>query len=123
MRIGQLRTPVLIQKPKPSATEGGYGHIDLNDPANWVSHCERRGECVPTGSREVVVGGSQVRSFTTWRIKLRFDPLTRIVQPRMRVQWREEQRTVNIEASFDPDGTKREWWLEGVEQQFTAEKF
>ncbi|MGE4190755.1 MAG: hypothetical protein AB7G12_12765 [Thermoanaerobaculia bacterium] len=91
----------------------------MSDDANWVRHCDRRAECTVVGSRELVTNNNQVRSFTTWRIRLRNDPLTRLILTRMRVVFLEEERVVHIEQSYQEG---RDWLLFGVEQAFDVER-
>lgn len=112
LAAGILRETVTIEKPKPTATADAHGHVDGTSDANWVEHCCHRAEVIGTGARETV-SGDKVITLNSYRLRMRHDGLTREITTRMRVRWCD--RTLHIDASFDPDGMRREWRLDCTE--------
>lgn len=98
-----LRHRIAFWKPSEDATAGPSGHVDLASDANWTLVFYRRSELKAGPGGEVQVAnrteGRVVHQFTVM-----FDSHTRTIAPTWRIEW--DSKQFNIEAAYDPDGTR-----------------
>ena len=120
MPAGPKRYRITIQRLKTDAesvARAASGQIDLDDPANWTTHCPRWAEILPAGGREFDQAG-QVRAELTHLVAISFDSETRKITSQMRLQWTdgEAERLFDITRILgmtrNPGGTRWEQQLE-----------
>jgi head-tail adaptor len=111
---GDLRYPILVQQKKKAVFKDEYGHLNTRIDANWSDYCPRRADLKAFGAREVVgPDGEVIDAVITYQIRIRYDNLTKDIDPTMRII-ADEGKIFNIETCYDPDGTKQQLLLTAV---------
>jgi SPP1 family predicted phage head-tail adaptor len=82
---GELNCRVTIQQPKTvESAENDYGEIDTTVDEGWQHLGSRPAQILTEGSREVF-RSRQFQPDTTHIVRLRYDKLTKRLQPEMRL--------------------------------------
>jgi head-tail adaptor len=120
LAAGDLRFPITVEQPRKATPPDTDGHIDGTDPDNWTEFCCRRAKVQAIGAREVLnPDGSVLIALTTYEMRVRYDSVTKDIKKTMRVRW--EGKIINLETAYDPDMTKRQILMTGVEEESTEQ--
>lgn len=106
MLADRLKEPVTLQRPKTAiAGEDDFGTIDLTLDANWITAGSRRAEIKSQAGREFDTA-RQVRSDHTHKVTVRYDSLTRTIEPTWRIRFTDaggQYRTFQVLDAVDLD--------------------
>lgn len=102
---GRRDQRVTVQTIKSSPTRNDSNEIDLNDDANWETHCRRWAKVVPRGGREFFQS-DETQSEITHDVTLPSDPQTRAITSAMRIAW--GAKRLQIVTTFDVENRRIE---------------
>lgn len=101
----RMRNSLTIQAPNDSATAGASGHIDLSNDANWLTKDTRKCHIFTRGGAEKW-RFNQVEAEVSRIVHFKYGPLTRQINPRWRLVYRDgsTDKKWDIATAFDVDG-------------------
>jgi head-tail adaptor len=108
---GELRELVTFQQQKQistgAATPDNYGHVNYNLDANWSDYCSRKAKVKAVGGQDILnPDGSTLVSTVLFEIRVRYDSLTKGIQPPMRILYGTHK--LSVKTAIDPTETKQQ---------------